>query len=287
MEKKEVSEWKDSFARKLVIPIILIWIVLAIIFGFTDLQISIGIVDENSIWAKFIADYGEYPGWIMVFISIYVLIGSVDRSGKGKYIIFIATIIIAIILLLYRVIDELVSEGNLINIGIYEYFLIPSFGIVIGLILHFVFKKIPSDKFQPYIKFGQITLLLAIINPLILIQIVKLLWGRVRFRDLTPPGYPEFTPWFIPQGYTGNQSFPSGHCAMGWMLLPLILLILDKNKVIKYLAVILVIAWGIIEALGRIVIGAHYASDTLFSTGMAVVIFLFLYKKYYFSTKSN
>jgi len=287
MEKKEVSEWKDSFARKLVIPIILIWIVLAIIFGFTDLQISIGIVDENSIWAKFIADYGEYPGWIMVFISIYVLIGSVDRSGKGKYIIFLATIIIAIILLLYRVIDELVSEGNLINIGIYEYFLIPALGIVIGLILHFVFKKIPSDKFHPFIKFGQITLLLAIINPLIFIQIVKLLWGRVRFRDLTPPGYPEFTFWFIPQGYTGNQSFPSGHCAMGWMLLPLILLILDKNKVIKYLTVILVIAWGIIEALGRIVIGAHYASDTLFSTGMAVVIFLFLYKKYYFSTESN
>jgi len=287
MEKKEVSEWKDSFARKHVIPIILIWIILAIIFGFTDLQISIGIVDENSIWAKFIADYGEYPGWIMVFISIYVLIGSVDRLGKGKYLFFIATIIIAIALLLYRVIDELVSEGNLINIGIYEYFLIPALGIIIGLILHFVFKKIPSDKFHPYIKFGRITLLLAIINPLIFIQIVKLLWGRVRFRDLTPPGYPEFTSWYIPQGYTGNQSFPSGHCAMGWMLLPLILLILDKNKVIKYLTVLFVIAWGIIEALGRIVIGAHYASDTLFSTGMAVVVFLFLYKKYYFSTKSN
>jgi len=284
MEKKEVLNWKDSLVRKFIIPIILLWIILAIIFIFTDLQISIAIVDENSIWAKFIADY---PGWIMVFISIYVLIGSVDRSGKGKYTIFIATIIISVVLILYRVIDEIVSEGNIINIGIYEYFLIPALGIVIGLILHFVFKKIPSDKFHPYIKFGQITLLLAIINPLIFVQIVKLLWGRVRFRNLTPPSYPEFTPWYIPQGYTGNQSFPSGHTAMGFMLLPLILLVLNKDKKIKYFISIIVIAWGIIEALGRIVIGAHYASDTLFSAGMASIVFLFLYKKYYFSTKRN
>lgn len=288
MEEKKNLIWKESYAKKLIIPILIIWVALAIVFTFTDLQISIAIVDENSVWAEFIADYGEWPGWVVFFTSLFILYGSIKRLGKKKYLIIVIGILIAISLLIflyYEVIKEFIDIGN--ELAVFEPIMIPIIGVVLGLIFYKIFDKLSPEKFQPYVKFSQVIFLLGLINPIILVQIIKLLWGRVRFRNLTPPGYPEFTPWYIPQGITGNQSFPSGHAAMGWMLLPLILLVIKKNKIIKYFIVLLVITWGILVALGRIVIGAHYASDTLFSTGIAVIIFIYLYKKFYFSSKSG
>ncbi|MHA2294209.1 MAG: phosphatase PAP2 family protein, partial [Candidatus Hodarchaeales archaeon] len=89
------------------------------------------------------------------------------------------------------------------------------------------------------------------------------------------------TPWFSPQGITGDFSFPSGHTAMGWMLLPLVLLTREKSRKSKILALTVIIAWGLIVALGRIVIGAHYVSDVLFSSCVAFITFLLLEKHYY------
>ncbi len=287
MEEKENLIWNESFAKKLIIPVLMIWVVLAIVFIFTDLQISIAIVNENSIWADFPADYGEWPGWVVFFTSLFILYGSIERPGKNKYIIMTVGILIAISLLIfvyYEVIKEFIDIGN--ELAVFEPIIIPIIGIVLGLIFYKIFDKLSPEKFQPYVKFSQVIFLLCIINPIIIVQIVKFLWGRVRFRNLTPPGYPEFTPWYIPQGITGNQSFPSGHAAMGWMLLPLILLVIDKKKVIKYLVTTLVLTWGIMVALGRIIIGAHYASDVLFSTGIAAIAFIYLYRKFYFSSKS-
>ena len=103
--------------------------------------------------------------------------------------------------------------------------------------------------------------------------------GRVRFRDLTPPDYLEYTPWFICNGITGNRSFPSGHTASGWMLLPLLILVKDREwkDPIKLATWIGVIGWGILVGLSRIFIGAHYASDVLFSTGVAFTTTILLY----------
>ena len=142
-----------------------------------------------------------------------------------------------------------------------------------------------NKDWKNYRTLAGIISLLAIINPLVLVQIMKLLWGRVRFRDLAP-GFVDFSPWFLPQGITGDQSFPSGHTAIGWMFLPLLIAVKDRKNmdVIKILFYILICGWGLFVGLSRIVIGAHYASDVLFSTMMAAVITILLYKKLYIKT---
>jgi len=108
----------------------------------------------------------------------------------------------------------------------------------------------------------------------IFIQGVKYFWGRVRFRELDA-AFSQFTPWYLPQGITGFDSFPSGHAAMGWMLLALLILLANKKQWVKYSVFILISLWGVTLALSRVVIGAHYASDVLF--GSAVIAFWYLF----------
>jgi membrane-associated phospholipid phosphatase len=84
----------------------------------------------------------------------------------------------------------------------------------------------------------------------------------------------------LPQGITGSDSFPSGHAAMGWMLLALLILLVNKKQWIKSSALVIIFLWGIVLALSRIVIGAHYASDVLFGSFFIIITFLLFNKNY-------
>jgi membrane-associated phospholipid phosphatase len=145
--------------------------------------------------------------------------------------------------------------------------------IFLNLLLHFQIRKIKISNSLK--QFSKISVLLGVYGYLFLIQPIKILWGRVRFRDLDAL-YSNFTPWFFPNGINGNQSFPSGHAAMAWMILPLLLLVVNKN--IKISLLILIISWGLAVSLSRVVIGAHFATDALFGAFIIVIVFLLLIK---------
>ncbi len=74
---------------------------------------------------------------------------------------------------------------------------------------------------------------------------------------------------------------------MGWMFLPLLICVKDREIKDPYRIVVtvLVIGWGLFVGLSRIVVGAHYASDVLFSTGMAAITILLLFKNSYLKKK--
>jgi len=125
-----------------------------------------------------------------------------------------------------------------------------------------------------------------VINPLIFVQITKIMCGRVRFNDLSP-GYSNYSPWFLPpgplSGIQGNASFPSGHTAMGWMFLPLLIGVRNREwkDPVRIIITVLIIGFGLFLGVSRIVTGDHYASDILFSTAVATIATIWLYQKYY------
>ena len=121
---------------------------------------------------------------------------------------------------------------------------------------------------------------MALFGYVIFIQGVKYFWGRVRFRELDA-AFSQFTPWYLPQGITGSDSFPSGHAAMGWMLLALLILLANKKQWMKYSAMVIIFLWGVTLALSRVVIGAHYASDVLFGSFFIIITFLVFSKIHY------
>jgi membrane-associated phospholipid phosphatase len=70
---------------------------------------------------------------------------------------------------------------------------------------------------------------------------------------------------------------------MGWIFLPLLIAVKDRKSTdpLRLLTIILVVGWGLFVGLSRIAVGAHYASDVLFSTGAATIVTIFLYTKLY------
>ncbi len=259
---------KESFTAKLLLIIVILWVVLALAFGFTDLDISKAVVDDSSEWGIFGRDYGEVPGYALIAIVLSTFLGSFNNNLHLQKIPAYISVIVGVLFII---------------LGGDETDLYTGWGLIIPMIFYVIITW--NKDWKNYRNLAGIISLLAIINPLVLVQIMKLLWGRVRFRDLAP-GFVDFSPWFLPQGITGDQSFPSGHTAMGWMFLPLLIAVKDRKNtdVIKILFYILIFGWGLFVGLSRIVIGAHYASDVLFSTMMAAVITILLYKKQYVKT---
>ncbi len=241
---------------------------LAVIFGILDLQISIAVVDETNSFGIFGADYGELPGYAIICIAIVVLIGSCISNLKKQKIGALIFIIIAIIL---GILGIIINSGTLLELG----------GLV-GISL-LVFTSVTYKKdWQPYRTISLVILLLAIIDPLIFVNITKPLCGRIRFRDLLPPDFIGYTPWYLPPGFDlDNLSFPSGHTAMGWMLLPLLISLKDKALPLKALGGTLILGWGFFVGLSRVLVGAHYASDVLFASGVAFITVILLYKRFY------
>lgn len=89
------------------------------------------------------------------------------------------------------------------------------FGFGFGLVLIFLFRliKIPERIKKPLAALAIAGIAVMAVQ-LSLVEAMKYLWGRVRFRDLLAAGsYDAFTPWYIINGINGNKSFPSGHTA--------------------------------------------------------------------------
>ena len=121
------------------------------------------------------------------------------------------------------------------------------------------------------------TVLSLLAHPGILVQVMKITWGRYRYDDLgddpssaTPPAL--YTPWYQINGPTGEKSFPSGHASMGaisWF----ICLFAPPGRP-RALAAAAVFPWGFSVGFGRVVKGAHFASDVYFSLGVGVLLLI-------------
>lgn len=267
---------KESFLAKMLLIIIIPWIVLAIIFGFIDLQITKAVANPESLWGQFGADWGEAPGYGLIAIAIGILLGvAVSKKNDDLHKQKIPALVLAFIGLLIMAIGLIIDSNDTTKLG---------GGIGVALLLFYGITR--NKDWTEYKTIASIILLLAIINPLLFVQIVKVVWGRTRPRDVLWGGG-VYTPWFIINGATGNKSFPSGHTAMGWMLLPLLILVREREwkDPVKILTWVGVIGWGLFVGASRVVVAAHFASDVLFSTGVASVCMILLYYTFYMRNK--
>lgn len=124
--------------------------------------------------------------------------------------------------------------------------------------------------------FAKVTLWNAVLTYSVL-HGVKAVWGRVRFEDLDMAAT-QYTPWYLPQGFTGHESFFSGHTTVGWWCLPLVILCGGHSRTLSWISLLVTGGWGIVVAVSRVRIGAHYASDVLFASGCGILTMVLLYR---------
>jgi membrane-associated phospholipid phosphatase len=255
---------------------VIIWAALATYLAFTDLQISISFVNQNFSWANCLQEFGEIPGLLVLFCSAHIYLAKYSSESRLRIILISIILFLGASFLSGYLVFVICKGITGSNTFLQEYKIIIILVILIlNFLLHNKIKKlkIPDSLEQ----FSKTSVMLGLFGYLCLVQPIKHLWGRVRFKDLDAL-YSEFTPWFLPNGINGNQSFPSGHAAMAWMILPLLLLVFNKSKSIKVSLLILIISWGLAVSLSRVVIGAHYASDVLFGSFIVIIVFLAIIK---------
>jgi membrane-associated phospholipid phosphatase len=266
----------------------LVWIILAVIFGIYDLDISKQLVNQNSGWAKFLEDYGMVPGILVIIGGIFIYYSSIKQKASiWSYIQKVIFFLVSSGLIFY-LFDILL--GQKVSDHLITYSII-SFAIIIAIFTVLHLRKQVQNITS--IIFAKVVVGTALFGYVLCVQVVKYLWGRVRFRELDA-AFSQFTPWYLPQGFTGFDSFPSGHAAMGFILLPLIILLTNKKEWIKITVMLLILIWSIVLASSRVVIGAHYASDVLFGSFFIIMTFVILHKNlktqaqdHLFNAKSN
>jgi len=253
--------------NKLLFTVIEMWIILAVVFGIYDLEISKAIVDTHSTWGIFGTNIGFHVRDALLFIVGLILIGSFFNKKIQRDIGYLA-LTVSFLNLFYFTIDT-DKESLLAPITLI---------IFVSSFLILTFNK----DWKNYVKIAVMVLVLYISLKVIL-DITKVLFGRVRFKELSS-NYTEYTQWYIINGPDSeNQSFPSGHSAYSWLFLPFLILIKNEimKKPVKILIIISVIGYGLFISMSRIILGGHYCSDILFSTGIASVLTILFYKKFY------
>jgi len=260
----------STSSKKLIFSLLIISALLATIFAFVDLEISIAVTNKNSNFAIFLANFGEHPGGFILVLA--VLFNPSTFINKRSKLINLLSIFIIIL--------------SFLLISVVFYTRIPILKLrVILLIIVFIFQWLISLRklniSRHILFFSKVTIGMAFFT-LLFVDIGKHLWGRVRFSYLDST-YSQYSPWYLPQGFSnarGHDSFPSGHTAMGWLFLPVIILFIKGSRILKICVTILAISFGILVAIGRVIRGVHYASDVLFSSAVALSTFLLLYQYY-------
>ena len=256
--------------NKLLFGIIGLWTFLAILFGLLDLEISkSAIIYRYSLWSELGDGFGDKVGEPLLILAITILIGSIFNDIKMQRKIGFVMILYACASLEFSVLTD--HKSAILISGMMIIFLM-------------TFFLLSYDKYwKQYVPIAISLILLIIILDITVIR-TKIMWGRIRFTHLKSDT--EFTEWYIING-NGNdnssQSFPSGHTTIAWSFLPLLFLVRDKKikKIAKMLLITSVIGFGLFIAISRVLRGAHYASDVLFSTGIAAILTILLYKLLY------
>lgn len=249
---------------------IILFVVLCVTFNKYDLAISINITKLNSPFYEFFDDYGELPIYFgpILFGTIYYYLSNKTVYKFGSAAITAITYFIAV----YKVFD---NKEILFNLDSFK--LILTLTTLLVLVNFWFFSKIKKENLYKIKDLALLGLLTTAVSALCM-EIFKLSWGRVRFRDLTD-GYTEFTNLFTINGYTGNKSFPSGHtnAATSCLLVSLICGRFINRKWVRSLITIVCFGYICLVAFSRIVVSAHYASDVLvgFVIGLLTIIVLY------------
>ena len=254
---------------------ILVWIVTAFLLESSDLWISINFFNPNSGWAIFLEKYGEIPGLLVAFIGIHIYIVTLKASSNIKTILFNGSLLTTgslITIYILWLLSLAFTNSMIFFNGNRNYFFLAA--IILSILISLLFRK--RYKFsKKSILFSRISFKMFFYGNILFVTILKIFWGRIRFRDLTGY-YSDFTPWYLPQGITGNQSFPSGHAAMGFMMMVLFVFFADKPFYKRIIIKGLILSWAFTVCASRVVIGAHFTSDVLFGGFAMIIAYLFL-----------
>lgn len=273
------------FSRKTAAVIYSVVILMMIYGTFYDAPVSAALYSAENPYGIFIAGFAHVPCMFLGAGCIGLFLRAYSHAGRNQKI-------------LLRLLTAMCSIGcaavfALIFLNVpWRYSCIPAVLLAAAACLFagFVRKSIPFDDPDRLIRTG-VFLAAAAAAEIMLIWMIKIPWGRPRWRTVTAVGGLEFRPWYLPSltlktpylrsgiGADEFMSFPSGHTGNASAALLTVVLgelipsFRKKRNVILGAALV----WIVMVMLGRIVAGAHYVTDT--AAGLCISYSAFLVLK--------
>ena len=247
-----------------------------------DYQIDAAINDSSNAFGKFFAKYGELPAYSSLAFICIVLFNASDfgstREKLGKLCAGVGYGL-GCVLLFVRYSEYwtfLEKDKRTVYAAVAGL-------IFLALTLPLSARLLPKaamKKFRPFV----IYLLLGVLCTAVSTEVLKQIWGRIRFRDLENAA--DFTAWYLPQFFTDNQSFPSGHASGAASLLALAALpdLYPQLKKAEPLLFVLGAGYAFLVGFTRMLVGAHYLSDITAGILLAFCFFT-LWRRVYLAKK--
>lgn len=259
---------KIEYASHAVISLILI--ALLVVASFFDQKISETFYSVNFI-SKIGAVIGKLPAYFIFALAGAILAKSAAlkekryRTRTPLIVLYLFIALLGSLMLGYSMVDDVVNKTSL-KIVVALILMALTMATVLSLV-----KMITVDKIN-LLKKWSFTSLITIAVIIIVVAVLKLAWGRVRYVDIVT-GQGAFSPWYIPQGYTGNKSLPSGHVALSACLFLLVPMFraLPNLRSVSVGMVFISIAFTAAVAFARIMGGHHFLSDVTIAIIIAYV----------------
>lgn len=260
--------------------------ILLLIFTFTDLPISMALATKP-LPARILEVIGEVPFTLLAMSAFALIIRFRSRQSVVKKIIAViggAAGFVCLDLLGAFMTLNYIRHSFGETSGNWLYVLAALFALLAILLS----RAVPEENREEALRYAAAALVYFLLVMLVM-NVLKILWSRMRFREMTDP-LTQFTPWYH-IGFRGGfddafASFPSGHAmnSAGMMLITLLPYLIpslkDKKKVLKAAAYI----WCLVIGYSRIFMGAHFASDVTIGLMLSLALFdltsrLLFYKK--------
>lgn len=162
------------------------------------------------------------------------------------------------------------DQGNSLGRFIQDFGTVPQAVMIVAAILILVMSRLRRG--YPLLARASSALIMqSLLHALAFCIPLKFLWGRTRPADLISRGI-EFMPFYIPNPGGHGLSFPSGHVAAALVLMPVVFILFKAGRTKAAIATaIITVLWAGPVVFGRMVFGAHFLTDILFSIGTAIL----------------
>lgn len=255
--------------------------VLLLIGAAADLQISHFLYNPGSMFGKLFEAIGEFPASYLASLCAMIIAFSQNISiwkrVSGAILTVLLSLMAGMLLITYQHGPKALG-------------LIAAAAVLIANA--FLAKTVCKNGNPDALRAAKLGLQLFV-TVLLLFNLIKLGWGRERYRHMVSTGdFSGFSMWMIPQGLvTDNEfmSFPSGHSANAavimWLtLLPDFVPALSKRETLLKIFAIL---WIGCVMLSRIIMGAHFLSDVTMGMTLSLLIFYVFYQRLFCQNGSS
>ena len=262
--------------RKILIATGIFLFLLMLIGSVWDFPISQMLYSPENPIGKFLAAFGEYPMGLALAAAGAMLLYARNREKK---FIGILQIVLGALLILSAISTLAQVPAIQASISIVITTLLSV--VLVGLTVWGTLCLCKGADRRTVMRVA-IVFVLFVFAEMIIVNVIKIPWGRARMRLVAVDSRAYFMPWWQPgkelkdalvaAGVKAEEfkSFPSGHTAnaSSLMLLCLLPTICSKLESKRTLLFLIGVGWACIVAVSRIVMGAHYLTDT--TIGLAV-----------------